>query len=394
MEGGEGSMEGGEGSIITEQMTISGNVECRGRVVIEGVLEGSFAGGELCVAASGRVSGDVRAVTIDCAGRMEGFVVTEALTLRRSARHVGTVETSRLSVERGAILDCVLQSGVGGAGAGVLPTAGSSPMPSTDLGPLLTAFDEGVRPCCMDVPWSQRLDLYSQLLGLLEKGKPLIKVSGESGSGKSLLLEKLRHGLPAAYLPLVVRDRRASVAAILLELADQLELGGTAELSQQQLLEVVRLALAERRSRGQQVVLLIDDAEEMFPATLEGVVRSLTGALAEEKGDDCLQLILFGNKDLEGKMVATVLEYFEDETNCQLQLDPLNIKDTADYLRFCLQRAAAGGESYSTALLPYETIRAIHRRSQGNIATINRLAAKGLRAAYAAGDREISSRYL
>jgi MSHA biogenesis protein MshM len=387
-------MDGGVESIITEQMTISGNVECQGRVVLEGVLEGSFAGVELTIGATGRISGDIRAKSIDCAGRMEGYVITQNLVLRSSARHVGTVETSQLSVEQGAVLDCALQSGGGETSVTGKETGGVVALPSIDLGTLLHAYDEGNRPCCMDVPWSQRLDLYGQLLNLLEKGKPLIKVTGDFGSGKSVLVEKLRRNLPSSCLVLRVRDQRGSVAAILLEVADQLELGGTRELSQQVLLEAVQMALAERASRGQQVVLLIDDAQEMFPASLEGVVRHLTGALAEGKREEQLQLIFFGNQELHGKMVATIVEYFEDETNCQLQLEPLTIKDTADYLRFCLQHAAAGNEGYSTALLPYDTIRRIHSRSHGNIAEINRLATKALRSAHVAGATEVSSRYL
>ncbi len=387
-------MDGGVESIITEQMTISGSVECQGRVVVEGVLEGSFAGTELCIGATGRISGDISARSIDCAGRMEGYVITHALVLRSTARHVGTVETSRLTVEQGAVLDCALQSGICEAKAADPGSRGLPSLSVIDLGSLLCAYEEGTRPCCMDVPWSQRLDLYGQILNLLEKGKPLIKVVGESGSGKSVLVEKLHRSLPSSYLVLRVLERRDSVATILLEVADQLELGGTSELSQQVLLEVVKMALVERANRGQQVLMLIDDAQEMFPASLEGVVRHLTGALSEGKREEQLQLILLGNQEMHGKMVTTIVEYFADETNCQLQLDPLNIKDTADYLRFCLQLAAAGGEGYSTALLPYDTIRRIHSRSQGNVAAINTLATKALRSAHAAGATEISPQYL
>lgn len=387
-------MESGMESIITRNMTISGTIECQGRVLVEGVLEGSFSGGELRIGESGRISGEIQARAIDCAGRMEGCVVTHSLILRRGARHVGTVETSQLSVELGAVLDCALQSGIGGDSPVSAGAANHSPVPTMDIGRLLHAFEEGTRPCCMDIPWSQRLDLYSQLLSLLEKGKPLIKVTGGAGSGKSVLLAKLRSSLPSSFLVLKVRDQRGSVAAILLDVAEQLELGGVAELSQQVLLEAVKMALAERRLRGQQVLLLIDDAEEMFPASLEGVVRSLTGALSEEAGSERLQLILFGTGEVESKMVATIVEYFEDETNCQLQLEPLNIKDTADYLRHCLQLAAAGSEGYSTALLPYDTIRRIHSRSEGNIAAINKLATKALRAAHGAGASEILPKFL
>jgi type II secretory pathway predicted ATPase ExeA/cytoskeletal protein CcmA (bactofilin family) len=381
-------------SIITRSMVISGSVESHGRVILEGSLEGSFLGRDLDIRLGGKIFGEIKAINIDCAGHMEGNVVTDSFALRRSGRHVGTVETRKLTVEPGAILDCALQSGAA-IGPTAAPPAGKAMSGSTlDLEPFLVAFREEVRPCCMDVPWSERLELYSRLLGLLEKDKPLIKVTGESGSGKSVLVEKIRQTLPESYRIVKLLDQTASVGAILQEVAEHLAVEGSVRLSQDELLVELKAALLEKRRCGQRVVLLIDDAEKMFPATMEGIIRTLTDACGDGPRQELLQLILFGTKEMETKMVATTIEYFEDETNCQLYLEPLNIKDTADYLRFSLQLVAAGGGNYSTALLPYETIRKIHSQSHGNIAAINRLADRALRRAHADGASEISTRYL
>ena len=167
-------------SIITQFMVITGTVECRGRVVLEGRLDGSFSGEILDIQESGKISGDIKATTINCSGHMEGRVFTDSLVLRRGSRHVGTVETSKLAVEPGAILDCALQSGAMKGSTLLASISESASKTDADLGLLLSAFQEGVRPCCMDVPWSERLEVYSQLLELLEKGKPLIKVTGRA----------------------------------------------------------------------------------------------------------------------------------------------------------------------------------------------------------------------
>ncbi len=381
-------------SIITRFMVISGSVECHGRVILEGTLEGSFSGQFLDIRETGKISGDIKATTIDCSGHMEGSVVTHSLALRRTGRHVGTVETQKLAVDPGAVLDCALQSGAMKDSAPAENRAENVAKSVVSLELLLPAFHEGVRPCCMEVPWSERLDLHNQLLQLLEKNKPLIKVTGEPGSGKSQLVEKLRHSLPASYEVFLVVDKGGSVAAVLQEVAEKLVIKEIAELSPGELLARIKAALEARRRDGQRVVLLVDDVETMYPATMEGVIRTLTNAYGEGEGVEMLQLVLFGTKEMEAKMVATTIEYFEDETNCQLYLEPLNIKDTADYLRFCLQLAAAGGSSYSTALFPYDTIRKIHALSHGNIAAINRLADKALRGAYSAGSSEVSAKFL
>lgn len=373
---------------------ITGSIESRGRVVLEGAFEGSFSGRMLDIRETGKIVGDIQATNIDCSGHMEGSVVTDSLVLRRTGRHVGTVETKELAVEPGAILDCALQSGAIKSSAPPEQAIENAAGPLVDLGSLLTAFQEGIRPCCMDIPWSERLGLYSQLMELLEKGKPLVKVTGEPGSGKSQFVTKLRRSLPESYEVLVVHDRGSSVAAVLQEIAVALDFTGIEGASQGDLLDRIKEVLDVRRQGGQRVLLIIDDAEKMYPAAMEGIIRALTNAYGDGDGSGTLQLLLFGTKEMESKMIATTIEYFNDETNCQLHLDPLNIKDTADYLRLSLQLVAAGSGSYSTALLPYETIRKIHAMSHGNIAAINRLADKALRRAYAAGASEIFAKFL
>ena len=124
-------------------------------------------------------------------------------------------------------------------------------------------------------------------------------------------------------------------------------------------------------------VTLVDDAQKMYPATMEGMTRILTNGY--EEGEELLQMILFGTKEMESKMVVTTVEYFEDETNCQLFLAPLTIKDTADYLRFCLQLALPEDGARAVSLFSNEIIKEIHEGSRGNIAAINLLADKALR---------------
>lgn len=381
-------------SIIARLMTITGSMESRGRVVLEGSFEGSFFGRTLKIGESGRIVGDIQAANIDCSGHMEGSVVTDSLVLRRTGRHVGTVETRELAVEPGAILDCALQSGAMKSSVPAENVVENLTGQLIDLELLRTAFQEGVRPCCMDIPWSERMGLYNQLMELLEKGKPLVKVTGEPGSGKTVFVNKLRSSLPASHEVLVVRDRNGSITVILQEIAAALTIEGTLALSPAEVPERIKAALKQKKASGGRVILLVDDAEKMYPAAMEGLIRTLTSVYGEGDGVGPLQMILFGTKEMDSKMDATIIEYFEDETNCQLALNPLNIKDTADYLRLCLQHVATGIGSYSTALLPYETIRKLHSMSRGNIAAINRLADSALRRAIAAKASEVSVKFL
>ena len=72
-------------------------------------------------------------------------------------------------------------------------------------------------------------------------------------------------------------------------------------------------------------------------------------------------------------------EYFEDETNCILALEPLTMKDTAEYLRYCIQVASNNNGQACMSLFPHEIIKKLHLQSRGNIAEINILAEKVIR---------------
>lgn len=385
-------MEKENESRIAQSMVVKGVVECQGRLVLAGVLEGRVSGGILEIAETGRLSGDVHNREVECSGHLQGDIVTESFILRRTGCHVGTAETRKLTVDPGAVLDCVLQSGMASP-ENLAPQADRNGLgPGFELSHVITAFQEEARPCCMDIPWSARLELFNQLLALLHKGKPLIKVTGDRGSGKSVLVEKLYRNAPEGCEFLKVSGQAESLADLLQTIGSELGVTGAENLAQTELLAQVKAVLVEKRSRGERVILLADEAETMDPAVVEGAVRFLTGAF--DGGEEMLQIVLFGTKKMEASMSAAILEYFEDETNCQLRLSPLSIKDTADYLRFCLQLAAAGNGSASLAFLPYETIRTLHVLSRGNIADINRLADQALQKAHGAGAQAIYPDYL
>jgi len=374
-------------------MVVKGDVETDGHLIVEGELRGSFRGRNLEVGQSGRVTGEVRGEDIVCSGHIEGNVTTSSLTLQKGGCQVGTVVTAQLEVESGAVIDCVLNStSAREVVAKPLTTPAVKEKP-IDLTRYLGAFTEGERPCCIEVPWSERLELYNHVIDLFGKKKPLIKIVAGDGSGKSVFAKKLQADTLDHFAIIELTEKVGSVTTLLKEVAQSLGLKVSGELTgQSELLEQIRHELSQRNSLGEKVVLLIDDAEIMFQATMEGVIRLLSGAYGEEDvgADKYLQIVLFGKPEVKSNMVATILEYFEDETNCQLTLDSLSMKDAADYLRLGLQLAAKGDDETAMSLLPNETIKEIHVQSNGSIARINFLMDGALRRAHAQGDNYIS----
>lgn len=379
-------------SIIAGSMQVKGDIVTDGDLVLNGELQGSFVGKDLTISTSGRILGEIKCTTVECAGRLEGRVETKSLKLVKGGCQVGIVVTGELEVESGAIIDCVMQSSSTDNAIIYTDKIPETKVTKVDLSKYLNTFKEGERPCCFEVPWSERSELYGHIIDLLKKKKPLIKVVGESGSGKTALVDKLLRDTTDQYELLHLQEKVGSVTTLLKEVAARLGLSDCEKYTgQAQLLGEIRLELTKRREKGERVVLLIDDGQEMFQATMEGVIRLLSGAYGEEEVDpsECLHIILFGTRKMKSNMVATILEYFEDETNCQLTLDPLNMKDTADYLRLGLQVVSSGDEKTAMSLLPNETIKEIHVRSKGSIAEINTMMNNALQKAHNMGENSL-----
>lgn len=375
-------------SRIAQSMVVKGAVLCQGRLVLAGVVEGRIEGGMLEITETGRLTGDVQNREVECAGQLQGDIVTESFTLRPTGRHRGTAETRRLTVEPGAVLDCVLQSGL--ARPAVRADRQEPGPECSPLGQVLTAFAEEFRPSCLDIPWSARLAVGKRLLALVGNGSPLIQLTGDRGSGKSVLGQWLCRNAPEHCMFLSLQAD--SLAGLLMAVAAELGMPGLENLSQAELLARVKTAAEARRGGGGRLVVVIDGAEAMAPAVLDGAVRFLTSAFG---GDDILQLVLVGAIGFEDSLTPAIRDYFAGKGDCQLTLTPLSLKDTADYLRFCLQLAAAGDDGRASLdVLPDETIRTLHVLSRGNLAEINRLADQALRHAHRAGAPAIYPDYL
>jgi len=108
------SLKGAE-TIIGPSVMIKGNFNCKGNVIVDGVLKGNVKTyGDILIGNKAKVSADIEAKTARIGGEIKGNIKVEnGLQIVSSARVFGDIECTSLSVEEGAIINgkCTMTKG-------------------------------------------------------------------------------------------------------------------------------------------------------------------------------------------------------------------------------------------------------------------------------------------
>ena len=202
----------------------------------------------------------------------------------------------------------------------------------------------------------------------------IVKVSGEVGSGKTMLCRVLMERLPphvdTIYLatPSLARDE------ILHAVADDLDLKLSRERTTVALRELQEHLIA-LYAAGRRVVILVDEAHAMPEETLEQV-RLLCNL--ESNRHKLLQIVLFGQPELDATLAKTGLRQLRDRITHAFRMRPLSAGEVARYLSFRMRAAGyRGPEVFSPG-----AVRKLARAAGGLTRRINILADKALLAAF------------
>lgn len=210
----------------------------------------------------------------------------------------------------------------------------------------------------------------------------IIVVTGEVGSGKTMLCRMLLADLPpeidVVYLANPAFARDEIVGAI----ARDLGLEAATAPGASTVLERLQGALIERHAAGRRVVLFIDEAHAMSADALEEVRRLSNVETSRHK---LLTIVLFGQPELEELLSQPRLRQLNERVVQRLRLPPLPADQVADYVDCRLHAAGHRG----AALFAPPALRRLRRRSRGLSRRINLLADKALLACFARGGARV-----
>src|SRR4249920_827599 len=212
----------------------------------------------------------------------------------------------------------------------------------------------------------------------------IVKVSGEVGSGKTMLCRVLMERLPKEVETIYLATPSLAKDEIIQAIGDDLKLTFSQERRTVALRELQE-HLIDLYGKGQRVVILIDEAHVMPEDTLEQV-RLLSNL--ESNRHKLLQIVLFGQPELDATLAKTELRQLRDRITHSFRMRPLSAAEASSYISF---RMRAAGYRGPEVFLPGATA-LIARASHGLTRRINILADESLLAAFTENGHAVAER--
>ena len=225
------------------------------------------------------------------------------------------------------------------------------------------------------------------LIYAIAQGEGIIKVTGEVGSGKTMLCWMLEQHLPEDVETVYLANPNVKPDDVLPSILAELTLPHPSNASRAEHLRSLNNYLLTRHDAGKRVVMFVEEAQGMTLDTLEEI-RLLSNL--ETEREKLLQIVLFGQPELDDKLADTRIRQLRERITTAINLTPLSADDIRAYLAFRLTTAGYRGAD----LFDRNAVRRIARASRGLTRRVNILADKTLLAAYADNTRQIRPRHI
>ncbi|MBI5463262.1 MAG: AAA family ATPase [Gammaproteobacteria bacterium] len=252
----------------------------------------------------------------------------------------------------------------------------------------LHSFPFGITPDTgfyFDSPSHQ--EALNVLLVALRNGEGFLKVTGEVGTGKTLLCRRLLHLLDEEFVTAYIPNPFLTATALRMALAEELGIQFARNIGQHRLLKLITERLIELNAAGKRVVLLLDEAQALPDESLEAL-RLLTNLETEK--DKLLLVVLFGQPELDTRLAQKNFRQLRQRIVFAHRLRPLDAQEATAYLHHRLAIAGGAGREFFAA----NAVRALTRASRGVPRLLNILGHKALMAAFGQGATQIHARHV
>lgn len=237
-------------------------------------------------------------------------------------------------------------------------------------------------------PCRSAQEALNTLLVALENGEGFIKITGEVGTGKTLLCRKFLSTLDEArWVSAYITNPSLEPRTLLLAFAEELRATIEPGVEQHRLLKSLTRALLELARQDRRVVLCLDESQAMPLDTLEAL-RLLTNLETEKR--KLLQVVLFGQPELDRKLAKESIRQLRQRISFHHDLQGLDEEEVGAYFRHRLRVAGYSGPQ----LLTPGARHALYRGSRGVPRLVNILAHKALLLVYGEGGWSVERRHV
>ncbi len=221
------------------------------------------------------------------------------------------------------------------------------------------------------------------LLTALNMGEGFIKVTGEVGTGKTLLCRKLLNQFDDSYAIAYLPDSYLSPAELRWAIAIELGIEVDKQVDPHTLCQALSHHLLHLKQQKKQVVIVIDEAQSLSWESLEAL-RLLSNL--ETETEKLMQVVMFGQPELDKKLADHRIRQLRQRISFTLKLRPMSESEVVYYIN---HRLTIAGYQQSR-LFPKALGLLIARASRGIPRLVNIICHKTLLIAYGKGKQKVT----
>src|SRR5262247_343986 len=229
---------------------------------------------------------------------------------------------------------------------------------------------------------AQHEDALTHLLYGIYERKGFIEITGEVGTGKTVLCRALLERLDKTIATALIFNSYLTKMELLQAITDDFGLVPQ-ETTSKGYIDTLNAYLLEEFAAGRNAVVVIDEAQNLEPTVLEQL-RMLSNL--ETEGGKLLQIILVGQPELHAKLATLQMRQLEQRIAVRFYIHELTREETKQYIT---HRMSVAGAAH-TVIWSRRALRLIHRHTGGIPRCINLLCDRILMTAFVRETHHVS----
>ncbi|MBR9729067.1 ExeA family protein [Shewanella intestini] len=220
----------------------------------------------------------------------------------------------------------------------------------------------------------------------LSTGEGFIKVTGEVGTGKTLVCRKLLNELPKQYHCAYIPNPYLTPVELRWAVANELGIDTPNDVNQQYLAGLIQAKLLELNEQGFNVILVLDEAQSLPDDSIEAL-RLFTNLETENR--KLLQVVLFGQPELDVRLSQIKFRQLRQRITFSYHLRPLSWDEVHAYMQHRLCVAGYQGDNLFSA----SDAKFIAHAARGIPRLVNIIAHKSLLLSFGDGSEKVKLKH-